>query len=203
VGEKWEYSNLGYFALAEIIARASGKPWGQYVQERIFKPLGMTSTRVVDMKAIVPNRASGYAWKENKMENADTLLALRPSGAFLSTVMDMARWDAALYTDKILKQSSRDEMWKPIIQTTRNAADGASQSYGLGWFMAQANGHREIFHGGSQPGFRAYFSRFVDDKLTVVVLTNADNARPEVIARGIAGFYIPDLAIKEKSTVAK
>jgi hypothetical protein len=116
--------------------------------------------------------------------------------------MDMARWDAALYTDKILKQSSRDEMWKPVMQTSRNTNEGAVQSYGLGWFIATVNGHREIFHGGSQPGFRAEFARFIDDKLTVIVLTNADGARPEVIARGIAGFYIPDLAAKEKAAGA-
>ncbi len=203
VGEKWEYSNLGYFALAEIISKASGKAWGDYMRERVFKPLGMNSTRVIDMKEIVSNRASGYAWKDNRMENADTLLALRPSGAFLSTAMDMARWDTALYTDKILKQSSRDEMWKPVMETSRKTIDGATQSYGLGWFIAQMNGHRAIFHGGAQPGFRAEFTRFIDDKLTVVVLTNADGARPDVIARGIAGFYIPDLAVKEKAQSAK
>jgi hypothetical protein len=93
-------------------------------------------------------------------------------------------------------------MWKPIIRTSQNTNEGASPSYGLGWFITTVNGHKEIFHGGSQPGFRAEFARFIDDKLTIIVLTNADGASPAVIARGIAGFYIPDLAAKEKAPTA-
>ncbi|MFY9608159.1 MAG: serine hydrolase domain-containing protein [Blastocatellia bacterium] len=192
-GSKWEYSNLGYFILAEIISKASGQPWGQYLAQRVFQSLGMTATHTISLKEIVPNRASGYDWSKPKVENADILIALRPSGAFDSTVLDLAKWDAALYSDQILKQAMREQMWKAVAETTRKAEDGRNTSYGFGWFIHQVNGHRVVYHGGSQPGFRAAFERYVDDKVTVMVLTNSDQAKPEGIARRIAAFYIPDM----------
>ncbi|HSF24616.1 MAG TPA: serine hydrolase domain-containing protein [Blastocatellia bacterium] len=192
-GSKWEYSNLGYFILAEIISKVSGQPWGQYLADRVFQPLGMTATRTISLKEVVPNRASGYDWSNPKVQNAAILIALRPSGAFDSTVLDLAKWDAALYSDQILKQATRELMWKAAAETTRKAEDGRNTSYGFGWFVHQVNGRRVVYHGGSQSGFRADLERFVDDKLTVIVLTNSDQAKPEGIARRIAAFYLPDL----------
>jgi len=192
-GSKWEYSNLGYFTLAEIISKASGQPWQQYISERVFKPLGMTATHTISLKEVVANRASGYDWSKPKVENADILIALRPSGAFDSTVLDLAKWDAALYSDRILKQASREQMWKPLAETTRKNEDGRPTSYGFGWFIDRLDGHTVVFHGGSQPGFRAEFERFVDDKLTIIILTNSDQAKPEGIARRVAAFYVSGL----------
>src|SRR5215813_6603000 len=100
-GEKWEYCNVGYFALAEIIRKISNKPWPEFLSERVFKPLGMNATRTTTVSDLVPNRASGYVWSEERLQNADEWVALRPSGAFLSTAQDLAKWDAALYTDRI------------------------------------------------------------------------------------------------------
>src|SRR5688572_13890597 len=97
-GEKWEYSNVGYFALAEIIRKVSGKPWGDYLNERLFQPLGMNATRTTTTSEIVPNRADGYVWRDGKQRNADIFFAVRPSGAFISTVLDLAKWDAALFS---------------------------------------------------------------------------------------------------------
>ena len=85
-GDKWQYCNVGYFSLAEIIHKVSGKPWGDFLTERVFAPLGMNSTRTTTMTDLVPNRANGYAWAKGKYQNADVYFALRPSGAFLSTV---------------------------------------------------------------------------------------------------------------------
>jgi CubicO group peptidase (beta-lactamase class C family) len=198
-GEKWEYCNLGYFMLAEIITRVSGKPWDEYLHERVFKPLGMNATRATTVTDIVPNRASSYARRNDQLQNAEVFLALRPSGAFLSTVLDLAKWDAALYTDRILKQASREEMWRPVIETTRNPNSSTSYFYGFGWMIGRVNGRREVFHGGTLTGFRAALVRYVDDKLTVVVLTNAAQASPDVIARAVAALYIADL----KSASAK
>ncbi len=107
-GEKYEYSNLGYFVLAEIIHRVSGKPWGDFLTERVFAPLGMTATRVTSVADIVPNRADGYAWNADKFQNMENWPAVRPSGAFLSTVLDLAKWEAALLTDHILTGSTQD-----------------------------------------------------------------------------------------------
>jgi D-alanyl-D-alanine carboxypeptidase len=195
-GEKWEYCNVGYFSLAEIIRKVSAKPWGDYLNERLFQPLEMNATRTTTITEIIQNRASGYVWREGKLQNASNYFALRPSGAFLSSVLDLAKWDAALYTDKILKQSTLSQMWMPVKLNS-----GATHPYGFGWELSTVAGHKMVNHGGSLPGFRAQFMRFVDDKLSVVVLTNGDNANPNSIALGIAALYIPGL-IPER-TVAK
>jgi D-alanyl-D-alanine carboxypeptidase len=194
-GEKYEYCNVGYFALAEIIRKVTGKPWGDYLNERLFLPLEMNATRTTTMTEIVQNRANGYVWRDGKLRNANIYFALRPSGAFLSSVLDLAKWDAALYTDRILKQSVRDQMWSPV-----KLNNGASHPYGFGWQLDTVGGHRRVHHGGSLPGFRAALARFVDDKLTVVVLTNGDNANPSAIALGVADLYIPGLIPKRTVT---
>ena len=110
------------------------------------------------------------------------------SGAFLSNVLDLAKWDAALYTDRLLKQLSREQMWTEV-----KLNGGTTYAYGFGWQVDLVGGHKLIHHGGSLPGFRAELSRFVEDKLTVIVLTNSNSAEPDEIALGVAEFYIPNL----------
>ena len=188
-GEKYEYCNVGYFSLAEIISRVSGKSWGDFMNERVFSPLGMTATRPTSFSAIVPNRAAGYDWSNDKMQNAVELIAVRPSGAFLSNVLDLAKWDAALYTDAILKQTTRELMWAPVKLNS-----GATHPYGLGWFLEPLGNHRRVDHGGTLSGFRSHFSRLLDDKLSIIVLTNSSAANPGSIVRGVATIYLPDLA---------
>jgi D-alanyl-D-alanine carboxypeptidase len=195
-GEKYEYCNVGYFTLAEIIRKVTGKPWGDYLNERLFAPLGMSSTRTTTTTDLVPNRANGYVWRDGKLLNATTYFALRPSGAFLSSVLDLAKWDAALYTDKALKQSTLEQMWQ-----SAKLNNGTSTGYGFGWDIDTIGGHKLVHHGGSLPGFRAELARYIDDKLTVVVLTNGDNANPNAIALGIADLYLPGLI--PQRTIAK
>src|SRR5262245_30388277 len=142
-GEKWEYCNVGYFTLAEIIHKVSGKSWPDYLKERVFAPLEMNATRTTTMTDIVPNRAGGYIWRNGNQQNADVFFALRPSGAFLSTVLDLAKWDAALYTDRLLKQSARDQMWTRV-----KLNNGTSSDYGFGWELSTITGHRDVHHGG-------------------------------------------------------
>ncbi len=193
-GEKYEYCNVGYFSLAEIIRRVSGKGWEEFLQERIFAPMGMTATRATTTKAVVPHRADGYEWNKDTMQNALDYLALRPSGAFLSSVLDLAKWDAALYTDKYLTQTTRTQMWTPMPLN-----NGAKYPYGFGWDLAPLGNHKQVSHGGSLPGFRAHFSRFVDDKLSIIVLTNSGNATPQAVVNGVAALYFPDLAVSAKA----
>lgn len=187
-GEKYEYCNVGYFSLAEIISKVSGKPWGDFLHERVFAPLGMNSTRTTNMTELVTNRANGYIWRNGKLQNAGIYFAVRPSGAFLSTVLDLAKWDAALDAGKILKQPTLDQAWTPVKLNSGN-----THPYGFGWELAPVVGHKQVNHGGSLPGFRAQLTRLVDDKVTVVVLTNGDNANAAGIAIGVANFYIPGL----------
>jgi D-alanyl-D-alanine carboxypeptidase len=126
-GEKCEYSNLPYFILAEIIHKVSGRAWTEYLREKVFEPVGMQSTYPTNTRERVQNRATGYT-DNDRLTPADEWTALRPSGAFLSTVLDLAKWDAALYTDRILTDASRRQMWTAV---TLN--DGSSCQYGFEW----------------------------------------------------------------------
>lgn len=192
-GEKYEYCNVGYFTLAEIITKVSGKPWPDFLQERVFKPLGMNATRTTNMSEMVPNRANGYVWRNGKLQNAGILFALRPSGALLSTVLDLAKWEAALESGTLLKPTTLEQMWTPV-----KLNNGKTHPYGFGWELDPLRNHKQINHGGSLPGFRAQLARFVDDKVTVIVLTNGDNANAGGITQGIANFYIPGLLPEHK-----
>jgi CubicO group peptidase (beta-lactamase class C family) len=159
-------------------------PWETFFAEKVFGPAGMTSTRGTTTTAIVPKRARGYVWRDNKYENAQEFLAMRPSGAFVSTVLDLAKWDTALYEDRVLTKASREAMWAPARLTS-----GATSDYGFGWQIDDTDGRKRIHHGGSLPGFRAEMAIFPNEGLTIIVLTNGDGAQPNAIAQGIARIY--------------
>jgi hypothetical protein len=103
-------------------------------------------------------------------------------------VDDLAKWDAAFYTDKLLKKASLEQILTPVKLT-----DGKTYPYGFGWFINDVRGRKLIEHGGGWQGFTAHIARYADDNLTVIVLTNAFPADPSGIAHGIAEFYIPGL----------
>ena len=190
-GEKWSYSNTGYILLGIIINRASGMFYGDYLSERVFKPLGMTTARVITEADIVPNRAAGYRVVKGELKNQQYVspsLNRTADGSLYLSVLDMAKWDAALYTEKLLKRASLDLMWTPV-----KLNGGKTQSYGFGWAMGEIRGRRVIEHGGAWQGFTTHIARYVDDRLTVIVLTNLAGANPTAIARGVAGLYNPDL----------
>jgi CubicO group peptidase (beta-lactamase class C family) len=191
-GETWAYDNTGYYLLGIIIEKASGKSFWQFLDERIFQPLGMTATRSTDPLPLVPNRAAGYEWQNNKFEIRPVLtpFVAFSAGALLSSIEDMAKWDAALYTEKLLKKSSFEQMWTPA-----QAKDGraAPFSYGFGWFIDTYHGHRLVQHSGGTPGFSSTIYRFVDDELTIIILTNHADRIVDQLAIDIAGDYVPAL----------
>ncbi|HTH00049.1 MAG TPA: serine hydrolase domain-containing protein [Vicinamibacterales bacterium] len=194
-GEKYEYSNLGYFALAEVITQVSGKPWADFLNERIFVPLGMTATRVTSLADIIPNRAHGYAWSSGQLQNEDDWPAIRPSGAFVSTILDLAKWDRSLSGEQILKDASKREMWQSV-----RLNNGRTFPYGFGWQLddwpADAptpTGVPMMRHGGAINGFRAGYARWPRQRLTVIVLTNLTNAPYEGLVANVAIRYVPEL----------
>ncbi len=195
-GERWNYSNPGYVMLGILIHKAAGKFYGDLLKERIFAPLGMTTARIINEADIIPNRAAGYRLVEGELKNQEwvsPLLNTTADGSLYLTIFDMAKWDAALYTDKLLKRASLDQMWTPV-----KLNDGKSWPYGFGWGFGNVSGHHIIEHGGAWQGFTSHIARYVDDKLTVIVLTNLAGADPGSIAHGIAGLYDPALAPPHK-----
>ena len=190
-GEKYAYSNTGYHLLGMIIHKLTGKLWGDFLKERVFEPLGMDNTRVVSLSEVITNRAAGYVWEDGRLQNghllAPTILAYA-GGGLRSTVLDLAKWDAALCSDRILKQSTLNQMW-----TAAKFNNGSNSVYGFGWVIGQFRGHRLVSHTGSHmTGFKTVLMRFVDDKLTVIVLTNQREADQTEIARGVAAIYLRD-----------
>jgi D-alanyl-D-alanine carboxypeptidase len=190
-GDKWSYSNLGYFVVAEIIRTASGQPWSDFLASRVLVPAGMTSTRTTSTTDIIPGRSGGYEIKDGKLRNAENWIAIRPSGAFVSTVLDMAKWDAALYSDAVLSSSMREQMWTPTT-----LSDGTSVPYGMGWGLRLWNNGRLVEHDGGLPGFVSDFERFVDAGLSVIVLMNTTSGNPGGMALHVAGLYDPKLSLR-------
>src|SRR5262249_13265767 len=124
-------------------------------------------------------------------------------GGLISTVLDLAKWDAALGTEKLLKKGSLEQMWTPAKLGDGTAAvigdNGAGKPnyYGLGWDLSAYNGHRIVLHAGDKPGFSSTFTRFVDDELTVIVLCNSQAGSPAFgMSLAFADLYLsdPDLA---------
>jgi D-alanyl-D-alanine carboxypeptidase len=189
-GEKFAYNNSGYFLLGMILEKVSGKSYSDLLRDRIFSPLGMTSTRVNSLRDVIPNRASGYEWTGAGYKNAEYISMTQPGGAgvLVSTVQDMAKWDAALYGDRLLKKASLRQMWTPF-----KLNNGTASSYGFGWGINNRPGHRGVAHGGGIPGFTTDIRRLLDDRLTVVVFTNSGSANPGSIAESIAEAYVPAL----------
>ena len=194
----WSYSNTGYVLLGIIVHRVSGQFYGDFLQERIFKPLGMTSTRVINETNLIPHRAAGYHLVGDQVKNQTWVspsLNTTADGSLYFTVLDVAKWDAALYSDTPLSARIREQMWTPAKfgngATTSLKLEG--QSYGCGWFLDTMAGHRVVQHSGSWQGFRTYIVRCLDDGLTVVVLCNLTPADQEAIAHGVARRSLPAL----------
>ena len=187
-GDKYSYCNTGFNLLGYIIENVSGENYWDFLRERILKPLAMNATTSRNPCTIIPNRADGYEQtKDGTLVNRDyELTDLFSAGSIVSTVGDLAKWDAALNTDKILSESSKQEMWTP---TRLN--DGSIHQYGFAWMLSPLDGHRRISHTGETSGFNASFARFPDDKLTVIVLCNAGKDNPaEKLANEIAPLYL-------------
>lgn len=187
-GEKYQYCNLAYFMLADIITQVGGMPWQQYIHKALFVPAGMTNSYPTDFYQIIPRRANGYMYYNDTLINATAMFAMRPSGGFLSTASDMIKWEKAMREKKtILTKDSWEKLWQPYIKTSDNS--DSKEYYGFGWFIDDYKGHKVILHGGANIGFRSVFTHFVNDGLSIVIMTNTDEANPRAIANALADYY--------------
>ena len=183
---QWRYSNSNYYLLGQIIEKVSGKKYEEFLYEHIFQPLEMKATRMTDYRDMVPNRAAGYNWlgedveqtpaiitgfhgTKNVMQNAIYISPTRKwaAGAIVSSVNDLVKWDQALHTEKLLKKATREQMWTAAVLST-----GEKTSYGFGNELRSMRGHQIAGHQGGGMAFDCTLYRFVDDNLTVIVLCN-------------------------------
>jgi CubicO group peptidase (beta-lactamase class C family) len=183
-GTAYRYSNSGYALLALVVERASDMSFPQFLQKRIFEPLGMTGTLAfVEGDAPIMHRAFGYSATGKGWEGSDQspTSAVLGDGGVYSSIHDLAKWDAALYDSRLLSDQSRGLMFSPQVAT-----DDPNVRYGFGWRISGDS----LWHSGETTGFRNVIVRFPKQRLTVVVLSNRDAPEPHATAMAIARLFL-------------
>jgi CubicO group peptidase (beta-lactamase class C family) len=191
-GARWNYSNTGYVLLGIIVHRTSGAFYGDLLTERVFKPIGMTTARVMSEADVVPSRAAGYRLEGGEVKNqrwVSPSLNTTADGSLYFSIGDLIAWDAGVRERAVLKPAS----WNLILEPVR-LASGKTYPYGFGWFLGERNGQPLQGHNGAWQGFRTQFSRFVGEDLSIIVLANLAQANPARFVDGIAEIIRPQLA---------
>ncbi|MGE5315823.1 MAG: serine hydrolase domain-containing protein [Acidobacteriota bacterium] len=197
-GTKYSYSNTGYALLALIVEKISGAPFREFLERRIFAPLEMRTTIAFeDGINTVEERAYGYSRTPLSAAsggNADARFvrddqsvtsAVLGDGGIYSNVMDLAKWDAALYSDRLVSRASLEEAFADAA-----LSDGTTIDYGYGWHKETFLDIRHPYHDGSTRGFRNTILRFPSERLTVMILTNRNEGDPRSIAKKIAAIFL-------------
>ena len=201
-GERWTYTNA-FPLLGVVVGRASGQPYMTFVEERIFKPLGLSSARFKRNGELVPNRADGYLPKNGGFRHGEPLrpAIIAPNGGVMMSAVDFAKWDMAMTSGRLLSASSMTAMTTPV-----RLNDGRTVSHGLGWFMDTFNGHPFGAHWGTTvTGHSAVIRRYVNDGVTVIVLANVDEGgglAVDAISKQIANMYVPGVVVQGLTPVA-
>lgn len=194
-GTSWSYSNMGYNLAAEVIEKVSGERMADFLKKRVFDPLKMTHTRYTNPEAVVKNRACGYAGTPGKVLNIsasypETALG---AGTLMSTVDDMAKWDQAILTGKILSDKSRKEWVTPI------RVGDTEYPYGLGWFVTQDRGRPLWEHGGNTMGFSCSNFLIPEEKASIIVLSNMAGIGMSTITRRIGAELFPSYNLAKRT----
>jgi D-alanyl-D-alanine carboxypeptidase len=188
-GARHAYSNSGYVLLGAIIEKLSGQPYGKFLEQRIFVPLGMTQTAYEGMERGPTLRATGHTKKEQGFTVSDKMSISQAyaAGGLVSSVDDLARWDAAITAGKLLSKES----WKRA-HTAYTFNDGKRSGYGFGWEVVTVRGSPALTHGGSIAGYISHVVRLPQEKVFVTVLANADSGLTAtgIVARRAAAVAI-------------
>ncbi len=200
-GSQWSYSNSGYVVLGLVVAKISGKPFRDFLRERIFTPLKMSQTLGFEKgKNEVSQRAYGHSkedrvWRETDQSPTSATLG---DGGIYSSLADLAKWDEALAQHTLLSEKELQPALTPA--QLNNAAqpnwpansdrpEGTPVSYGFGWFLDPYRNHPRMWHYGDTIGFHTYIVRFPADRLTIIVLCDRTDLDPESLALKTADLY--------------
>jgi CubicO group peptidase (beta-lactamase class C family) len=196
-GTRWEYSNSGYCVLAMVVEKVSGMSFGDFLRQRIFAPLGMTSTLAYEYgKNTVLERAYGYSndagvWLETDQSPTSATLG---DGGVYTNLEDLSKWDDALRNHTLLSESE----FRPAITAATLPGDpqhrpldteGKPSSYGFGWFLGPYGSQERMWHTGSSMGFRTVIERFTKENLTIIILSNRTDLDPAALALRVADVY--------------
>ncbi len=193
-GSRWEYSNTNYIALGRVIEVASGESYDSYIRKHLFAPANMEQTTTIDREPQVANMAGGY-WRG--LQNTGPLVRaphMRASwtwsaGEIVSTVGDLAKWDAALRSGKIISAADFALMTAPATLT-----DGKVDEYGFGWWTDPFRGHKHVYHDGDTYGMSSSNNLYPDDDLTIIVLENVGRDAAARTAANIFETLVPLVA---------
>jgi CubicO group peptidase (beta-lactamase class C family) len=188
-GSRFAYSSFGWNLLGAVIEGASGQSYLRFMHERVIVPLGLTHTIAEFPDSLIPGRARFYTLADSAgpIVNAPYVdnSYKWPSGGYLSTTEDLARWGAAMLDGKLLRPATRDLLWTPM--TTR---DGKSTGYGMGWTVREDSfGRRQVLHTGGSMGGTAILLLYPEQRLVLAILVNSDNTLNDLASR-IAGWYL-------------
>jgi CubicO group peptidase (beta-lactamase class C family) len=201
-GTRWSYSNSGYVVLGLVVAKISGKPFREFLRERIFSPLKMSQTIAYqEGQNEISSRAYGHSkagnsWKETDQSPTSATLG---DGGIYSSLTDLAKWDEALTQHTLLSDKEMQPVLTPA-QLTSGAPpkwpassyrqEGTAVSYGFGWFLDPYCNHVRMWHYGDTVGFHTYIQRFPADRLTIIILCNRTDLDPESLAAKVADLYL-------------
>jgi len=196
-GTRWDYSNSGYVVLAMVVEKKSGMSFGDFLQQRIFKPLEMNGTIAYEKgKNEIANRAYGHTlnagvWRETDQSSTSATLG---DGGIYTSLDDLEKWDRALTGRTFLTAKEMTAALTPPATTSGGPIqkrDGSlAPLYGFGWFLDPYRGHRRYSHYGETVGFRTAIQRFPDDALTVIVLANRSEVDAPALAERVANLYL-------------
>jgi CubicO group peptidase (beta-lactamase class C family) len=192
-GERYAYSNAGYWLLGDIIEKVSGVSYADFIQENIFSPVGMSNSYYGSHRNLIPNRVAGYDYTENGLKNASYTSETwaYSAGGLISSAVDIALWSNALFKGEVVPQESVGRM---VTKAELNS--GEKIPYGFGLALAELDGYRTAEHGGGHSGFLVHTTRLIDEDIFVVVLANSfymtngyrppEEKNPAIVARRLA-----------------
>lgn len=189
-GSSYRYSNSGYSLLALVVAKASGRGFAEFLRERIFVPLGMRDTVAYERGvSSVAHRAYGYSYENGRWQRTDQspTSATLGDGGIYSSIDDLAKWDAALYDQRLLSDASR-----ALAFAVHTPTDAPDVGYGYGWRITGET----LWHSGESMGFRNVIVRWPQRRLTVVVLSNRNDPEPYRMALKIGDLYLPGSPVR-------
>ena len=199
-GTRWNYSNTGYAMLGVMISRVTGGPYWDFLRERVFDPAGMPTIRINTATEIVPHRARGYMPGPGGLQNASHVAEqtnTTADGSMLFSLQDMIAWNEVVRTRAILSPESWDQIVSPMVLNSGN-----THPYGFGWFFAEVAGQPVHEHSGAWQGFVNQYTRFPDQDLSVIVLTNARSAMSAPLAMRAGALVDPMLTPEPPPTEA-
>jgi CubicO group peptidase (beta-lactamase class C family) len=184
-GSTWKYSNSGYYLLGIVIEKVSDESYEEFIQENILLPLGMSESGYDKTKAIIKNRATGYSWngQDKDLDCLDESQKYSAYGLY-STVGDLYKWDQTLYDNQLVTKQTLEKMFTsyfPIPPEFGRGYLGKDSGYGYGWAILQRYDRRVTEHAGGVVGFTSVITRYPEDYVTIIILSNRDQTTKDYI----------------------